>query len=203
MIDKSYKKNLLGALKHKLPKTYQHSLRMAAMCDKLDLNSQSFCDCKINGTCLDYSTIHEACLLHDVGKLLYPAESWEECKDRKPPKGFQNHPNYSYELIHGEDDILSQVLLYHHCFQKNPYPHNFSMAKLESVMLSSISVSTFCQIRVMSFILSCLDYLDATTVSINKPLMKKAIDAMISYKSRYEPASEIFLARELFEGLIK
>jgi len=47
------------------------------------------------------------------------------------------------------------------------------------------------------------DYLDATTVSINKPLMKKAIDAMISYKSRYEPASEIFLARELFEGLIK
>ncbi len=203
MIDGTYKKNLLGALKHKLPKTYQHSLRMAAMCDKLDLNSQSFCDCKINGTCLDYGTIHEACLLHDVGKLLYPAESWEECKGRKAPTGFQNHPNYSYELVHDDDDILSQVLLYHHCFQKNPYPHNFSMAKLDSVMLSSISVSTFCQIRVMSFILSCLDYLDATTIRINKPLTKKAIDAMISYKSHYEPASEIFLARELFEGLIK
>ena len=203
MIEKTYKKNLLGALKHKLPKTYQHSERMATMCDRLDLNSQSFCDCKINGTCLDYRIIHEACLLHDVGKLLYPAEPWENCKDGKPPKGFKNHVEYSYELIRDGDDILSQVLFYHHCFQKDPYPHNFSMAKLDSVMLSSISVSTFCQIRVMSFILSCLDYLDATTIRANKPLTKKAIDAMISYKSHFEPASVIFLARELFEGLNK
>jgi hypothetical protein len=202
MIDKTYKRNLLGALKHKLPKTYQHSLRMAAMCDKLDLNSQSFCDCKLNGTCLDYSIIHEACLLHDIGKLLYPAESWENYKC-KAPKGFQNHSNYSYELIRDEHDILSQVVLYHHCFQKGSYPHNFSMVKLDSVMLSSISVSAFCQIRVMSFILSCLDYLDATTTRINKPLTKKSINEMISYKSHYEPASDIFLARELFEGLVK
>jgi hypothetical protein len=202
MMNKTYKKNLLGALKHKLPNTYQHSLRMAAMCDKLDLNSQSFCDCKINGTCLDYSIIHEACLLHDIGKLLYPAESWENYKGQ-PPVGFQNHITYSCELIHDEDDLLSQIVLYHHCFQKDPYPHNFSMAKLESVMLSSISVSTFCQIRVMSFIVSCLDYLDATTVRIGKPLTKKSINGMIAYKSHYEPASDIFLARELFEGLMK
>jgi hypothetical protein len=54
----------------------------------------------------------------------------------------------------------------------------------------------------MSFIVSCLDHLDATTVRVGKPLTKKAMDAMIAYKSRYEPASDIFLARELFEGLV-
>ncbi len=203
MLSKTYKKNLLGALKHKLPKTYQHGLRTAAMCDELNLNSQSFCECKIDGTCLDYAVIHEACLLHDVGKLLYPADSWENCTG-KPPKGFKNHSNFSYELIHDvEDDTLSQVILFHHCYQKSPYPHNFSKAKLDSVMLSSISVSAFCQVRVMSFVLSCLDYLDTTTAGMDKPLTKRSIEDMISYKSHYEPASEIFLARELFEGLKK
>lgn len=115
--------NLLEILKSKHPSTlphYEHSLRVAMLA--------YWIACFMH---LDGKPAFYAGSLHDIGKLLTPVDvlgktgEWTEVD----AKIMESHIIDGYALLQGSFDYTSEIIKWHHQFQKNVYPKNIGQPK--------------------------------------------------------------------------
>ena len=130
---------VLWLIKRNDKDTYKHSIRVALMCKKLGeyLN-------------IDQKALFYAGLLHDAGKykisnsLLTKKSFFNEDDKIK----IREHVKHTHDLLKGHFDFSAEVSVWHHKFQKDPYPtetpallHNYSEHTQELIKMYGKLVS--------------------------------------------------------------
>lgn len=115
-IDKRQKKSLdyfLGLIKQKDQKTYEHSVRVSLLGVKA-----------AESLGLEAKTLFYAGLLHDLGKVVVDDKivQKEGKYTKEEMEKMRKHPIYGYYLLEKIHNFSAQILIWHHRFNKEPYP---------------------------------------------------------------------------------
>jgi hypothetical protein len=122
--------------------------------------------------CFDHlkkERIIEACYVHDYGKL--------EMMD------IEEHPKLTFDQIKPKDPHLAEICFRHHQFQPNKYP-TITLPESQSLIYSA-------------FTLSCIDYLDAATTRVQRPVDELAVRNMLKFKRIFCPCTKLYSSVEL------
>lgn len=147
--DRNAIKAFLAPLKEKSPITrfhYRHSIRVALLAKKIARFMH-----------LDEKALFYAGLLHDLGKCQVALETLGKTGpwDKKDYTEIKAHVTEGYKTLRGRFDLTAEIILWHHRFQKNPYP-----AKLPK-KLHKYSVGTDLLIVEYGRVLAIADVFDA------------------------------------------
>ncbi|MDO8523325.1 MAG: HD domain-containing protein [bacterium] len=114
--DRNAIKAFLAPLKEKSPVTkfhYMHSIRVALLAKKIARFMH-----------LDEKALFYAGLLHDLGKCQVTLETLGKTGpwDKTDYSEIKVHVTEGYKTLRGRFDLTAGIILWHHRFQKNPYP---------------------------------------------------------------------------------
>src|SRR3989344_3845500 len=106
----------LAPLKEKSPITrfhYEHSIRVGLLAKKIARYMH-----------LDEKALFYAGLLHDLGKCRVAPETLGKTEpwNKKDYTEIKAHVTEGYKMLRGRFDLTAGIILWHHRFQKNPYP---------------------------------------------------------------------------------
>ncbi|MFA5259163.1 MAG: HD domain-containing protein [Candidatus Pacearchaeota archaeon] len=112
-------------------------------------------------------------LLHDVGKTLVNPASLKKKKDFGPKdmEELKKHVMYGYRMLRGIHDFSARVLLFHHYFQENGYPHAIPSEEID------LSKGTDALILYCGRLLSLVDFYDAASNRKNEKFTKDISEA--------------------------
>lgn len=119
LIQEDKVRTLLEKLKSDQRSIYEHSLRVAVL--SLDLGFENQLDQP------DLTYLGYACLLHDIGKVSLPADllSKKTVINSTDRTSLNKHARLGYLALESfEPEIVKQIVVAHHEFQKIPYPRN-------------------------------------------------------------------------------
>ncbi len=125
---------------------YDHTLRVALLC----VDVAKF-------THLDQKALFYAGLLHDIGKVQVPAETLGKTSGwtQRDSAVMRPHVMDGYRMLRGRFDFTAEVIIWHHRFQAQGYPHNVP-SKLHAYCLGSKTM-----IQMYGRLLSLCDQFDA------------------------------------------
>lgn len=132
---------------------YEHSIRVALLAKKIARFMH-----------LDEKALFYASLLHDLGKCQVALETLGKTGpwNKKDYAEIKIHVTEGYKLLRGRFDFSAEIILWHHRFQKNPYPKKLPKK------LHKYSVGTNLLIVEYGRILAIADVFDALHRANNK-----------------------------------
>src|SRR3989344_8108840 len=106
-------RSLLAILKQKSQPTYAHSLRVALLSRRIARFMH-----------LDETALFYAGSFHDLGKSLIPLSTLHKTSGWMPQdtETMKGHVLASWQLLRDKFDFSADIVLWHHRFQKDPYP---------------------------------------------------------------------------------
>src|SRR3989344_6143000 len=106
-------RSLLAILKQKSQPTYAHSLRVALLSRRIARFMH-----------LDETALFLAGSFHDLGKSLIPLSTLHKTSGWMPQdtETMKGHVLASWQLLRDKFDFSADIVLWHHRFQKDPYP---------------------------------------------------------------------------------
>jgi len=92
---------------------YDHTLRVALLCVEVARFMH-----------LDQKAMLYAGLLHDIGKVMVPADTLGKMRGWTEEDSRNIHPHVvdGYRMLHDKFDFTAEIILLHHKFQANGYP---------------------------------------------------------------------------------
>ena len=181
LIQEDKVRTLLGKLKSDQRSIYEHSLRVAIL--SLDLGFEN----QLEKPDLNY--LGYAGLLHDIGKVSLPTDvlSKRTVLNSTDRASLNEHARLGFLALESfEPEIVKQIVVAHHEFQKIPYPRN-DIDRRKAERSTPGRRSNRSQVGALAQIVAAADMFDALT-------------SQRSYKEALKKSDTETILREQFTG---